>query len=103
MPAWWTWFTVGDIAVPKLMAQESLALIILMASLLVFRTFRERYLLVWIVGWMAYFGSRWTVRGAGDHVPTYLIAIPTRNSFSRYAFSLRRYWCTRMPVSCCCR
>jgi hypothetical protein len=27
MPAWWTWFTVGDIAVPKLMAQESLALV----------------------------------------------------------------------------
>jgi len=75
MPAWWTWFTVGDIAVPKLMAQESLALIILMASLLVFRTFRERYLLVWIVGWMAYFGSRWTVRGAGNHVPDHLIAI----------------------------
>ena len=75
MSAWWTWFTVGDIAVPKLMAQESLALIILIASLLVFRTFRERYLLVWIVGWMAYFGSRWTVRGAGNHVPDYLIAI----------------------------
>jgi len=75
MPAWWTWFTVGDIAVPKLMAQESLALIILIASLLVFRTFRERYLLVWIVGWMAYFGSRWTLRGGGDHVPSYLIAI----------------------------
>src|SRR5256886_8366983 len=75
MPAWWTWFTVGDIAVPKLMAQESLALIILIASLLVFRTFRERYLLVWIVGWMAYFGSRWTLRGGGDHVPSYLTAI----------------------------
>ena len=75
MPAWWTWLTVGDIAVPKLMAQESLALIILIASLLAFRTFRERYLLLWIVGWMAYFGSRWTMRGAGNHVPDYLIAI----------------------------
>ena len=75
MSAWWTWFTVGDIAVPKLMAQESLALIILIASLLVFRTFRERYLLVWIVGWMAYFGSRWTVRGGEHHIATYLVAI----------------------------
>src|SRR5439155_7708289 len=75
MPAWWIWFTVGDIAVPKLMPQESLALIILMASLFVFRTFRERYLLVWIVGWMAYFGSRWTLRGGGDHAPACLIAI----------------------------
>src|SRR5437016_13051378 len=75
MPAWWTWFPVGDIAVPKLMPQESLALIILIASLLVFRTFRERYLLVWIVGWMAYFGSRWSMRGSEGHVPSYLIAI----------------------------
>jgi PAS domain S-box-containing protein len=75
MPAWWTWFTVGDIAVPKLMAPESLALIILIASLLVFRTFRERYLLVWIVGWMAYFGSRWTLRDGGHHVANYLVAI----------------------------
>src|ERR1051325_7162380 len=37
--------------IPRLMAQESAALIILAASLLVFRTFRERYLLVWIGGW----------------------------------------------------
>src|SRR5436190_213234 len=75
MPAWWTWFTVGDIAVPKLMPQESLALIVLIASLLVFRTFRGRYLLVWIVGWMAYFGSRWSLRASGGHVPSYLTAL----------------------------
>jgi len=58
------WYAVGDLSVPKLMAQESAALIILAASLLVFRTFRERYLLVWILGWLAYFVSRWTLRGS---------------------------------------
>lgn len=59
-----TWYAVRDLALPKLSAPESAALLILAAGLLVFRTFRERYLLVWIVGWLAYFVSRWTLHGA---------------------------------------
>jgi PAS domain S-box-containing protein len=51
-------YAVGDITVPRLIAQESAALVVLVASLVVFRTFRERYLLVWILGWLAYFVSR---------------------------------------------
>jgi len=71
-----TWYAVGDLTVPKLLAQDSAALIILAASLLVFRTFRERYLLVWIVGWLAYFVSRWSVAGADSaSLPRYLTAI----------------------------
>jgi two-component system NtrC family sensor kinase len=69
------WYAVGDIGVPKLMAQESAALIILAASLLVFRTFRERYLLIWILGWLAYFVSRWTLRGSPLYWSRDLIAI----------------------------
>src|SRR5258708_1735765 len=70
------WYAVGDMVVPKLMAQESAALIILAASLLVFRTFRERYLLIWIVGWLAYFVSRWTLRGGSpEQLPRELIAL----------------------------
>jgi len=69
------WYAVGDISVPKLMAQESAALIILAASLLVFRTFRERYLLIWILGWLAYFVSRWTLRGSTLDWSRDLIAI----------------------------
>src|SRR5437667_390045 len=71
------WLVVGDMTVPRLVAQESAALIILAASLLVFRTFRERYLLVWILGWLAYFISRWTVHGSleSDSLPRYLTAI----------------------------
>src|SRR5262249_8407330 len=49
----------GDIPVLRLMAEESAALIILAVSLLVFRTFRERYLLVWIGGWVTYFAAQW--------------------------------------------
>ncbi len=56
--------------------QESAALILLAASLLVFRTFRERYLLIWTLGWLAYLVSRWTLRGyAPESVPRYLTAI----------------------------
>src|SRR2546427_2537032 len=70
------WYAVGDITVPRLMAQESAALIMLAASLLVFRTFRERYLLIWVLGWLAYFVFRWTLRGAGaGSLPSYLTAI----------------------------
>ena len=70
------WLAVGDITVPRLMPQESAALILLAASLLVFRTFRERYLLIWTVGWLAYFVSRWTLREpAVGSLPRYLTAI----------------------------
>ncbi|MBV9484129.1 MAG: GAF domain-containing protein [Acidobacteria bacterium] len=51
--AWW----ITAIFVPKPTIQESAALIMLAASILVYRTFRERYLLVWILGWLAYLVS----------------------------------------------
>jgi PAS domain S-box-containing protein len=59
-------YTIGDITVPRLVAQESAALVVLVASLVVFRTFRERYLLIWILGWLAYFVSRLSL-GPVDH------------------------------------
>jgi len=68
------WHAVGDIPVPRLSPQESAALILLAASLLVFRTFRERYLLIWTLGWLAYFVSRWTLREPGS-TARYLMAI----------------------------
>jgi PAS domain S-box-containing protein len=56
---WCVWYALGDVTVPKLIAQESAALIVLAATLVVYRTFRERYLLVWILGWIAYLASNW--------------------------------------------
>ena len=71
-----SWLAAGDITVPGLTPQESAALILLAASLLVFRAFRERYLLIWTLGWLAYFVSRWTLgQHAAGAVPAYLIAI----------------------------
>jgi len=52
---------LGTGSVPAMAASELAALIVLAATLLVFRTFRERYLLVWIVGWLAYLVSRSTL------------------------------------------
>ena len=59
------WMAVGDKVVPRLTLQESAALVLLASSLLVFRTFRERYLLTWTVGWRAYLVSHWTIREFG--------------------------------------
>jgi PAS domain S-box-containing protein len=72
---WCFWYLAGGLTVPKLTAHESAALIMLAACMLVFRTFRERYLLVWIVGWLAYFVSRWNARGSLEVAPAYLQAI----------------------------
>ena len=50
----WDWAasTLG-----RLTLHESVALIMIAAGLVVFRTFRERYLLFWILGWCAYLVS----------------------------------------------
>jgi PAS domain S-box-containing protein len=45
---------VGLLTVPRLTAQETAALILVALSLLFFRAFRERCLLVWGTGWLAY-------------------------------------------------
>jgi PAS domain S-box-containing protein len=75
LSAHWMWSGVGNVAVPSLTAQECAALIMLAATLLVFRTFRERYLLTWILGWLAYLVSHWTIRGPGGESSGYLLAI----------------------------
>ena len=66
---------LGGIPVPRLSPQESAALIVLAASLLVYRTFRERYFLVWILGWVAYFVSHWGLHSAGPGGPAIVHAV----------------------------
>ena len=70
------WFALLELPVPKFVAVESAALVILAAGLLVFRTFRERYLLIWILGWLAYFVSNWTIHHPGvDSASHYAVAV----------------------------
>ena len=67
--------SLGDLAVLRLTAVESATLVILAASLLVFRTFRERYLLIWMLGLTAYFISDWTLHEVASAGSTYLVGI----------------------------
>lgn len=63
-----TWHAGGvldELATSKLVTRELALLIILAACLLVFRTLRERSLMVWIVGWMAYFASHHSLLRGG--------------------------------------
>jgi hypothetical protein len=60
---WCVWYAAGDVTVPRLVAQELSALVVLAATLVVYRTFRERYLLVWILGWLAYLAANSTFTG----------------------------------------
>ena len=54
---WQAWGALTRLPMPRLVAREMAVLLILAASLLVFRTLRERCLMVWIVGWVAYLAS----------------------------------------------
>ena len=53
------------LTVPWLTARETAALIVVAVSLLFFRVFRERCLLAWGAGWLAYGAFLW-VTGAGE-------------------------------------
>ena len=46
--------SVGTLAVPWLTERETAALILVAVSLLLFRAFRERFLLAWAAGWASY-------------------------------------------------
>jgi PAS domain S-box-containing protein len=65
--AWHAWGVLGELTTLKLVTREMALLTILAASLLVFRTLRERCLMVWIVGWIAYFVSHHALLAAGPY------------------------------------
>ena len=66
-PAWLFGNSVGMLAVPWLTARESAALILVVVSLLFFRVFRERCLLAWGSGWLAYGAFLWVVKAIDLH------------------------------------
>jgi PAS domain S-box-containing protein len=59
-----TFGSLAGVTVPWLTARETAALILVVVSLLFFRVFRERYLLVWGAGWLAYGVFLWTMDAA---------------------------------------
>ncbi len=58
--------SLGALTIPWLTARETAALIVVAVSLLFFRVFRERCLLAWAAGWIAY-GAFLEVAGAELH------------------------------------
>src|SRR5713226_10139935 len=65
------WNTAAQLGLAKPTASEFALLILLAAFLLTLHTFRESYLKIWIVGWIAFAGSR-----LAGHV--FLAQIPQR-------------------------
>ena len=67
--------SVGVLAVPWLTARETAALIIVGVSLVLFRVFRERCLLAWGAGWLAYGMFLWAAAQGNAHaVPRTMLA-----------------------------
>src|SRR5512147_2202147 len=51
-------------------------LVLLVAGILIYRTFRERYLFFWIIGWSAYLLYRVSLNRAGElGYPPYMVAL----------------------------
>ena len=99
-----TWLAARDITVPGLTPQESAALILLAASLLVFRAFRERYLLIWTLGWLAYFVSRWTLADtAPDPSPLSDCDLASRICAGGLPVRRRHLRLHPRPETACCR
>jgi len=73
--AWHAWEIVEGLAIPKFVTREIAVLLILAASLLVFRTLRQRCLMIWMVGWLAYFGSHHGQISASGHPNFYTTPI----------------------------
>ena len=61
-PAWLLGNSVRALPIPWLTGRETAALIVVVVSLLFFRSFRERYLLSWGLGWIAYGVFLWSAR-----------------------------------------
>src|SRR5581483_241582 len=73
--AWRVWEFVSGPASPTFKAREIAVLLILAASLLVFRTFRERCMIAWIAGWIAYLASYHTLMAASGHPSMYSVPL----------------------------
>jgi len=81
--AWSIAYPVGALALPWLTARETAALILAVVSFLFFRAFRERYLLTWGLGWIAYSVFLWVCRTGELHG-----ASPQMAAFGQAEFAL---------------
>lgn len=69
--------SLRTLAIPWLTGRETAALIVVVVSLLFFQAFRERYLLAWSTGWMAYAAFLFLARAGELHPASRWIAAST--------------------------
>jgi PAS domain S-box-containing protein len=73
--------SIGALTVPWLTARETAALIVVVVALLFFRAFRERYLLAWGSGWIAYGAFLFLARASEVHPASKTLAACTQAGF----------------------
>src|SRR5271168_2844441 len=75
------WNSVAKLGIAKPTAAELSLLILLGASLLALRAFRENYLKVWVVGWLALVSSRLADHAFAAKIPAPFDQVAVQASF----------------------
>src|SRR5258707_9229493 len=91
--------SLGVLTGPWLTARETAALIVVVVSLLFFRAFRERYLLTWGAGWVAYGAFLWAAKAGESHAASKSMAAiaPARVVLAMAVFAAARLVSAQAP------
>ena len=75
------WGIAAQLGLAKPTGAELALLIVLAGSLLILRSFRERYFFIWVLGWVALLGSRLTGQLAATQIPAIYIRVIEQAGF----------------------
>src|SRR3981081_3470115 len=79
---WSIWSVATQFGLSRLTAGECALLAVLGALLLVLRSFRERYLTIWVGGWIALLASRLiAAHGSGMLIPQHYLPVAEHTGF----------------------
>ena len=79
---WSIWSVAAQLGLSKLTARECALLVVLGGLLLVLRSFRERYLMIWVAGWTAFLASRLiAAHGSGMLIPQRYLPVAEHTTF----------------------
>src|SRR5260370_10877496 len=79
---WSIWSVATQLGLSRLTAGECALLIVLGALLLVLRSFRERYLMIWIAGWISFLASCLiAVHGSRTLIPQPYVPVAEHTTF----------------------
>src|SRR5579863_6835615 len=75
------WSAITHLGLGKPTVAESALLILLVGSLLALRTFHDRYLRLWVVGWIALVGSRLATGVFASLIPAQYVQVVAQAAF----------------------